>query len=68
MLCESQKVTLIGLLNETKAWENKAYLKFLAAILSNSDLDTDLSLVICAGNFMFVQGEFAGMQVFMGQK
>ena len=68
MLCESQKVTLIGLLNETKTWENKTWLKFLAAILSNSDLDTDLSLVICAGNFMFVQGELAEMKVFMGQK
>ena len=33
MLRESQKVTLIGLLNETKTWENKTWIKILAAVI-----------------------------------
>ena len=68
MLCEFQKVTPIGLLNETKAWENKPLISSCCHILLNSALGTNLHLIICAGNFIFVQGDIARMQVFTLQK
>ena len=67
MLCEFQKVTLIRLLNETKAWEIKV--KFAAVIFkAELALGTNLHLIICAGNFTFVQGHLARMVVFILQK
>ena len=64
MLCQSQKVKVIGLLNETK--HRKIKLNLISScclILLNSASDTNSSVVICADNFMFIKDSLAGMQV-----
>ena len=60
MLCESQKVTLIGLVNKKKHRKlNLTYISSSCLILLNSVSNTNPSLVICGSNLMFVQGGLA---------